>query len=55
VCLPEEGVKTPGTGATDGCEPSYGCWELNLGPLQEQHVPRLTALGKDDTYFLKNE
>jgi hypothetical protein len=18
---------------TDGCEPSYGCWELNLGPL----------------------
>jgi hypothetical protein len=21
---------------TDGCEPPYGCWELNLGPLEEQ-------------------
>ena len=23
---------------TDGCEPPHGCWELNLGPLQEQQV-----------------
>ena len=23
---------------TDGCEPPYGCWELNLGPLEEQPV-----------------
>ncbi|CAO2611376.1 hypothetical protein LEMLEM_LOCUS15124, partial [Lemmus lemmus] len=21
---------------TDGCEPPYGCWELNSGPLEEQ-------------------
>jgi hypothetical protein len=21
---------------TDGCEPPCGCWELNLGPLEEQ-------------------
>ena len=21
---------------TDGCEPLCGCWELNLGPLEEQ-------------------
>ena len=20
---------------TDGCEPPYGCWELNSGPLEE--------------------
>jgi hypothetical protein len=23
---------------TYGCEPSCGCWELNLGPLKEQSV-----------------
>jgi len=23
---------------TDGCEPPYGCWELNSGPLKEQLV-----------------
>ena len=33
--LPAEvrrGIAVPGTGVMDGC----GCWELNLGPLQEQ-------------------
>ena len=28
-----------GIGVTDGCEPLCGCWELTLGPLQEQQVP----------------
>jgi hypothetical protein len=23
---------------TDGCEPPCGCWDLNLGPLEEQSV-----------------
>jgi hypothetical protein len=23
---------------TDGCEPPYGCWEFNSGPLEEQSV-----------------
>ena len=32
-----EGVWSPGTRVTD-CEPPYGCWESNLGPLQEQQV-----------------
>lgn len=39
-CLqrPEEGVE-PGTGAvTDGCEPSLGCWGLNLDSLKEQLI-----------------
>jgi hypothetical protein len=31
-----EGVKNPGTGATDKCELPCGCWELNPGPLEEQ-------------------
>ena len=22
----------------DGCEPPYGCWELNSGPLEEQAI-----------------
>ena len=29
------GCQIPGTGVTDGCELSCGCWEFNLGPLEE--------------------
>lgn len=25
----------PGARVMDGCEPLYGCWKLNFGPLQE--------------------
>ena len=40
-CLqrPEEPARTPGTGVSDGCELAWGCWELNLGPLEE-HLSR---------------
>ena len=34
-----EGVEAPGTGDTNSYESSYGCWKLNLGPLQEQICP----------------
>jgi hypothetical protein len=27
---------------TDGCEPPYGFWELNSGPLEEQSGPLVT-------------
>jgi hypothetical protein len=39
-CLrrPEEGVRSPGTRVTDGCEPPYPCKESNLGTLEEQPV-----------------
>jgi hypothetical protein len=37
VCL-REGVGSSGTGVTDSCEPSCGCWELNLDPLKEEPV-----------------
>lgn len=39
-CLqrPEKGVESPGTGVIVGCEPPLGCWELNLGLLEEQPV-----------------
>ena len=30
-----EGVRSPGTGFSDSCELSCGCWELNLRPLEE--------------------
>jgi hypothetical protein len=33
-----EGVKCPGTGATDSCELPCGYWELNLDPLEEHPV-----------------
>lgn len=34
----EEGVESATGAATDGSEPSHGCWELNLDPLKEQPV-----------------
>lgn len=36
VCLVATG--SSGTGVTDGYESPYGCWEWNLGPLEEQPV-----------------
>ena len=34
---PEEGIGSPRIGVIHGCEPPCRRWELNLGPLQEQH------------------
>jgi hypothetical protein len=34
---PEEGIRSHAL-TTDGCEPPYGCWELNSEPLEEQSV-----------------
>lgn len=31
-------VRSPRTGGIDGCKPLCGCWETNLGLLQEQQV-----------------
>lgn len=31
-------VRSPGTGIEDSCEPPCGCWDVNLGPLQEHQV-----------------
>ena len=43
VCVPlachgrlEEDEEAPGNGVIGSCEPSCGCWELNLGPLAKQ-------------------
>jgi hypothetical protein len=33
-----------GTGVRDHCDPSYGWWELNPGPLKEQLVFLTTKL-----------
>lgn len=32
------GARSFGTGITDSCKLPRGCWELNLGPLEEQQV-----------------
>jgi hypothetical protein len=37
ICLCES-YGTSGTGVTDSCVLSCGCWELNSGPLEEQPV-----------------
>lgn len=34
--VPMEAKNTPGTRITEGCEPLWGCWELDLGPIEEQ-------------------
>lgn len=34
----EEGIRSTGTGVTDGYKPLQGCWESNPGPLEEQSV-----------------
>ena len=36
---PENTNKLPGTGVTEGYESPCGCWEWNLGPLNEQPMP----------------
>lgn len=42
VCLASpqalEGIRSSGTGVTDGCEPPRGFWELNTGPFLEHPV-----------------
>jgi hypothetical protein len=43
ICLvPSEGVKPPDTGVTYSCELPCWCWELNIGPLEEQPVLLIT-------------
>jgi hypothetical protein len=40
LCLyrPEEGVRSPKAGVTNGCDLPYGCWQSNLSPLGEQSI-----------------
>lgn len=39
------GSSSAKTGVTGNSEPPFWCWELNLGPLQEQQVLLATDLG----------
>lgn len=47
VCIPheslvpteaEKSIRSLGTAIADGCGPASGCWERNLGFLEEQPV-----------------
>jgi hypothetical protein len=40
----EEGGKPPGAGVMGGSELPCGCWELNMGPLQEQVLSMAESL-----------
>lgn len=33
-----ESLGAPGTGLKDSFEPPFGCWKLELGPVQEQQA-----------------
>lgn len=35
---PEKGIRSLGTGVTEGCRPPYGCWEPSPGLLQEPQL-----------------
>ena len=37
ICVGQKRA-SPETRVSDGCELPRGCWESNLGPLQEQYV-----------------
>jgi hypothetical protein len=41
ACLPAH-QKWASDPITDGCEPPYGGWELNSGPLEEQTMLLIT-------------
>lgn len=34
--MPEEGVLSPRIGVRHGYEPPHGCWQLSLGPREEE-------------------
>ncbi|KAL1781927.1 E3 ubiquitin-protein ligase NEDD4 isoform X2 [Sigmodon hispidus] len=34
----EDGVGSPGSEATDGCDPPCSCWDLDPGSLEEDHI-----------------
>lgn len=36
--MPEEGITSPGTVATNGWEPLCGFWEMNLGILRHATI-----------------
>lgn len=38
VCAPYVCIESPGAGVVDDWELPCGCWEVNLGPLQEEYV-----------------
>lgn len=38
LCQPEEGVRYPGSGDADSCEPQCRFWELNMDLLKEHQV-----------------
>jgi hypothetical protein len=42
VACRSEGIRSPGSGLTSGCAPSWGCLELNSGPLEDQQVLLMT-------------
>ena len=49
---PEQGVGSPGTEVTNGCEPPCGCWALSWHLLKHSQSPNLGALLSLCSYLL---
>lgn len=50
---PEEAIGSPESGVTEGCELPCGCWELNLGCLEEQQVLFTTVPSLQPPFYFK--
>jgi hypothetical protein len=46
-----EASGSPGPGFMGGCKLPDVCWEINLGPLQEQHVSLVTEASLQPSSF----
>lgn len=51
LCLCE-GVRTSGAGVIDSAQLPNGCWELNVGLLQEQQVLLAVELPRQPTHII---
>lgn len=49
----EEGVRSPGAGVRDDCDPPHGCWESSAGPLEDKPVLLIVVPSLSLKGFLK--
>lgn len=38
ICMPGGRIRSPRAGVRDRCKLPWGCWESNLGPLEEHQM-----------------
>jgi hypothetical protein len=53
--MPSEAKRAPEIGVIDGCELLHGCWESNLGSLEEQPVLLTAKRSEQEDTRSRNE